>query len=424
MTDTNDRDWLDSCAWLEETLDRHRSYRRQTLNLIASENVMSDDVARYYSLELGHRYGNYTRLDVGDRTYTGNRHLIELERRALTDACRLFCAGAADLRALSGHVAGSAAVMGLCEPDDLVLELDREAGGHRLTSKLCESRAIRLQVEAVPFDGSAYQVDVEATVHKIKQRRPRVVILGSSNYLFPTPLEDIAAACSECGTTLVMDASHVLGLIAGGQFPQPLDGGANLIIGSTHKTFGGPQGGIILGRRPADVEAMLPALFPGLVTNHHLMRIPALIALFSEWRTYGCEYARAMVAQAVALAEALEARGVRVVRTPQGPTGSQTLLLKVPSAKEKVARLEELGILTGAVSLPAEHGGEGIRLGVQELVRMGLQDDQIPELARLISDGLQENVAAGIRDRVTQLSASFRDIHFCHSHESSRLHRS
>ena len=132
MKDAGDKDWLDSTAWVEKALDRHRSYRRQTLNLIASENVMSDDVARYFSLELGHRYGNYTRLDVGDRTYTGNRHLIELERRALTDACRLFCAGAADLRALSGHVAGSAAVMGLCEPDDLVLELDREAGGHRL----------------------------------------------------------------------------------------------------------------------------------------------------------------------------------------------------------------------------------------------------------------------------------------------------
>ncbi len=424
MNDANDKDWLDSCAWLEEALDRHRSYRRETLNLIASENVMSDDVSRYYSLDLGHRYGNYDRLDVGDRKYTGNRYLIELERRALADACHLFSAAAADLRALSGHVAGSAVVMGLCEPDDLVLELDEVGGGHRLGSKLCDARVIRLRVEAVPFDGSAFQVDVEATVDKIKQRRPRLVILGSGHYLFPTPLEDIAAACAENGATLVVDASHILGLIAGGQFPQPLEGGASLITASTHKTFGGPQGGILLGRRPADLEAMLPALYPGLVTNHHLMRIPAMVALFAEWRTYGCDYARTIVARAVALADALEERGVPVVRTAQGPTCSHTLLLKVPSAEKKVAQLEALGILTGAVTLPVEQGSEGIRLGVQELVRMGLQGDQIPDLAQLISEGLQDPVPAGIGARIRELSASLKDIHFCHSHESSRLHRS
>ena len=423
MRERNDKDWLDSSAWVRESLDRHHSYRRKTLNLIASENVMSEDVSRYYSLDLGHRYGNYYGLEVGDRKYTGNRHFIEIERRALTDACRLFSAGVADLRSLSGHIAGSAAVMGLCEPDDLVLELGPVAGGHRLASKLCEARAIRLQVEAVPFDGAAFQVDVGATIHKIRQQRPRLVILGSGVYLFPTPIEDIATTCREYGTTLVVDASHILGLIAGGQFPQPLEEGANLITASTHKTFGGPQGGIILGRRPTDLEAILPALYPGLITNHHLMRIPAMIALFSEWRSYGHEYVKTIVAHAIALADALEEDGVPVVRTAQGPTCSHTLLLKVAAARKKVVQLEELGILTGACVLPAEHGSEGIRIGVQEVVRMGLQADQIAGLARLVSEGLQDYPPAGIRARVRELSASLRDIHFCHSYESSRLHR-
>ncbi len=424
MNDAFEKDWLESCSWLEEALERHRSYRGQTLNLIASENVMSDDVGRYYSLELGHRYGNYNGLDVGDRTYTGNRHVVELERRALSDACRLFAAGAADLRALSGHVAGSAVLMGLCEPDDLVLELDRESGGHRTAGKLCEAAAIRLRVEAVPFDGSSFQVDVDATVDKIRRREPRVVMLGSGNYLFPTPLEDIAEACVRYGTTLVVDASHIFGLIAGGQWPQPLEGGARLVIGSTHKTFGGPQGGIILGRTEEDVEAMRPALFPGLVTNHHLMRIPAMVALFAEWRTYGRDYAREIVRLAIALGDALEERGVPVVRTAQGPTLGHTLLLKVPSPRDRVARLEKLGILTGAMPLPPEQGGAGIRLGVQEVVRMGLQSAQIPELAHLISQGLQDNVPADLPGRVRELSSSFRHIHFCHEHESSSIRRS
>ena len=418
------KDWIETSSWVEETLDQHRSYRKKSLNLIASENIMSDDVARHYSLDLGHRYGNYDQLEVGHRKYTGNHYLVNLEKRALTEACQLFCAGASDLRSLSGHVAGAAVLLGLCESDDLVLELDQLAGGHRLASRLCEASLIRLQVEAVPFDGSSYQVDVDATIAKIKRRAPRVVVLGSSNYLFPTPIEDIAVACNQYGTTLVVDAAHIMGLIAGGKFPQPLNAGAHLVIGSTHKTFGGPQGGIILGKRPEDVEGMLPALYPGLVTNHHLMRIPALIALFAEWRAFGSVYAETIVSHAIALADALESRGVKVVRTTQGPTCSHTLLIKISEAKKKVLQLEKLGILTGAVLLPAEQGGEGIRLGVQELVRMGLKIDQIPDLAQLISEGIQGRIPAGLRDRVRDFSELLTDIHFCYSHELSRLRRS
>lgn len=410
-------DWLESCTWIEEALQRHQTYRRQTLNLIASENIMSDDVARYYSLELGHRYGNYEGLNVRDRKYTGNRYLMDLEERALAEACSLFHAGVADLRALSGHVAGSAAIMGLCDSGDLVLELDRVAGGHRLASKLGDARIIQLRVESVPFDGAAFQVNIEATIKKIKTRRPRLVILGSSNYLFPTPLKDIANACAQTQTTLLMDASHILGLIAGGQFPQPLDDGANLIIASTHKTFCGPQGGIILGKTDADVQRMLPALYPGLVTNHHLMRIPAVIALLSEWRAYGQQYARTMVANAIALADALEELGIPTVRTAQGATKSQTILLKVTDSKQAVTRLEDVGILTGAVELPAEHGGAGIRLGVQEVTRMGLQSDQIDELAKIICDALEYPTNKKLPSRVQAFGATLQEMHFCHSHE-------
>ncbi|MHC4874601.1 MAG: hypothetical protein ACYTFY_22345 [Planctomycetota bacterium] len=97
----NETNWQTCTEWLNEALEKHIDYRHKSLNLIASENVMSHDVAQFYNLELGHRYGNYTGLDLDQRTYRGNKYFIDIEKRALKDACELFHAEAADLRSLS-----------------------------------------------------------------------------------------------------------------------------------------------------------------------------------------------------------------------------------------------------------------------------------------------------------------------------------
>jgi len=407
--------------WLDAALDRHRTYRRKTLNLIASENVMSPAVASYYALDLGHRYGNYEGTDVHCRKYRGNRFLADLEEKALGDIRAMFHAQVADLRPLSGHVAGTAVILGLCAPGDLVLELNNDAGGHRLAEKLRQARLVHLRVEPVPFDGVEFQVRVDETVKKIRKDWPRVVILGSSCYLFPTPIREIASACQECGTVLLMDASHVLGLIAGGVFPQPLDEGADLLVSSTHKTLGGPQGGLLCARSEAVVRDIVPALYPGLITNHHLMRIPAMIAVLAEWRCYGAAYARAIVENAVHLANALEDLGTGVVQTAKGPTQSHTILVKTgelgQSAKIVAQRMEDCGVIAGAAVLPSEQGGEGIRLGVQEITRLGLNKEHIPRLARLIRDSMKENDTLLVRQAVEDFSYEFREVRYFVNHE-------
>lgn len=415
------QDWSDTTKWLDVALERHRMYRRKTLNLIASENVMSPAVAIYYALDLGHRYGNYEGTDVHCRKYQGNRFLADLEEKALQDIRSMFHAQVADLRPLSGHVAGAAVILGVCEPGDLVLELNSESGGHRLAEKLCLARLIRLRIEPVPFDGVEFQVQVEETVNRIYRDKPRLVILGSSCYLFPTPIEEIAAACRACGAILLMDASHVLGLIAGGVFPQPLDEGADLLISSTHKTLGGPQGGLLCARSEAIVRDVIPALYPGLITNHHLMRIPALIAVLAEWRCFGAAYARAIVENAVSLANELETLGTKVVRTTKGPTQSHTILIKTEglgrSAKEIAQRMEDCGIIAGAAVLPAEQGGEGIRLGVQEITRLGLNKDYIGRLAHLIQDSMIGSDTQSVRQAVEGFSGELQEFRYFVNHE-------
>ena len=414
-------DFREACAWLDRVLDEHHTYRGWTLNLIASENVMSPDVARYYAIELGHRYGNYEGVDVRNRRYTGNRYLAELEMRALSEICDLFQAGAADFRPLSGHVAGSALIMALCEAGDSVLELDRSAGGHRLAERLTEARLVNLRVNPVPFNGTDFQVDVAATVDAVRTDRPRLVILGSSNYLFPTPLDDIASICRQTGTTLVLDASHVAGLIAGGSFPQPFASDVDFVVSSTHKTLAGPQGGMILARSTDKLAQVIPAVYPGLITNHHLMRIPAMLALAAEWRTYGRAFAQAVVANAVGLAKALEGEGVPVVTTVNGATQSHTILIKTSSfgrpAGELAVHLEDCGIMTGSTQLPREQGNEGLRIGVQEVTRMGLRVERISDLARLIREAIHARDSEAVRRRVKDFTADLNIVHFCESQD-------
>jgi glycine hydroxymethyltransferase len=382
---------------------------------------MSPSVSKYYDLALSHRYGNYEGLNLSERKYTGNRYVAQMEARAIDDACRLFHAGACDFRALSGHIAGCSVILGSCSPGDLVLELDEAAGGHRLAGKLLKARTVRLEVEPVPFDGEEHQVDVKATVEKISNRKPRLVILGSSNYLYPTPFAEIAEACREVGALLMLDAAHVMGLIAGGQFPQPFDAGVDIVVSSTHKTLAGPQGGMILARNKEILARIVPALYPGLVTNHHLMRIPALVILFAEWRRHGRGYAEAIVANAVGLAEHLAAVSIPVVTTSQGPTRSHTLLIKTAelgaTAQALERRLEDAGIMTGARRLPEEHGGEGLRIGLQEVTRKGLSANHLPELASLLNRALTEENPGSLRPLVKSFTRTLDRFHYCDGDE-------
>ena len=389
---------------------RHHAYRARTLNLIASENVMSPWVERQIDLGLGHRYGDYRGTDPTARKYTGNRHLTALDCAARDALQELFGCRHADLRPLSGHVAGIAVLMACCQPGELVLELDAPGGGHRLARKLNEAPLCPLQVESLPLDPVAYNIDVARTVAFIREHRPRVVILGSSLFLFPHPVRPLADALNEYGGILQFDASHVLGLIAGGAYPHPLTEGAHVITSSTHKTFAGPQGGILLTNDTALFERIGPAIYPAIVTNHHLHRLPALAAVAAEWQAFGHDHAAAVVANARALAAALAAENLPVIGADQGYTATHTVLLASAEAPAVGDRLEAADILATPVGLPVELGGGCLRLGVQEITRRGFTAAQAPAVARLIAAAWRgDRAAAEISADVAALVAGWQD---------------
>ena len=392
---------------LEALVREHEGRRRRCINLIASENVLSPAVRSQLSTDLTGRYGDYPGRDTEHRKYFGLPYVREIESGVTALAARLFGARYVEPRPLSGHVAGAGVLMGLCRPGDRVLEIGSDGGGHRLAAKLAESRLIDLEVAFLPFDSATWNIDTAAARALIEAAWPRLVILGSSTFLFPHPVREIAETTHALdGTVLAYDASHVFGLIAAGTFQAPLAEGADVVFGSTHKTLPGPQGGLILTNDDGLIDAITPAVYPALVTNHHLFRLPALGLALLEMETWGGQYATATVANARRLGAELARRDLFVAGAAQGYTRSHTLLVTVPAwgtAQEVDARLERCGIIVTTATWPHNPGRVAIRLGLQEVTRLGAGDGDMPELADLLARALaQEEPAEAVAQEVAR----------------------
>jgi glycine hydroxymethyltransferase len=189
-----------------------------------------------------------------------------------------------------------------------------------------------------------------------------------------------------------------------------------VVFGSTHKTFPGPQGGIIFSNRDDVMDRVAEAVYPGLVTNHHAFRIPALAIALAEMRAWGAAYADRIVANGQALGEALNAQGVPTVQVDGRHTASHTLLLRVArfgSADECATRLERCGIITTAASLPDALGGHGVRIGTQEVTRLGAGPDVMAEIAGLIAASLAAaRTPDAIAAEVTALALGLGPVRF------------
>jgi glycine hydroxymethyltransferase len=386
------RERTDDLRALLGLVSAHEQWRGTCINLVASENVHSPMIGQLLASDLGGRYGDYYGRDLRRRKYQGTRYIIEIEEMADALARSLFGARYAELRPLSGHLAAAAAILALARPGDTVLEVDRNGGGHRTAAKLSASTQFPLIVQALPFDPHEHTVDPKRTIALMRKVRPRLVILGSSTFLFPHPVKAVADAARDLGDTVVIyDGAHVLGLIAAGRFQAPLREGAHLLVSSTHKVLPGPQGGLILSDDEALIARVAEAVHPGLVANHHLAHIAALAAALLEMRATGSAYAQRTVENAQALGAALAARGLTVIGAHRGYTQSHTVVIQPPPgqiASSAADQLEAAGIMTSVCSLDASRGDAGLRLGVQEITRTGATPAVVDDVADLIADVL------------------------------------
>ncbi len=390
----------------------------ETLNLIASENVMSPLALKAYMSDFMHRYAEGKPFK---RYYQGTRYLDEIEVLTSKVMSRLLSSNWVELRPISGTLANAAVFRVLAEPGDKAAIAPVQAGAHVSHTKFGTLGALGIKQINLPYDEENMNVDVDEAVKVIESEKPRFVVLGGSVYLFPHPVRELADAARSVGSGIVYDSAHVLGLIIGGKWRNPLLSGALAMTSSTHKTFPGPQGGLIAFSEEWIYKRVSKTIFPWFVSNHHLHRLPATLVTALEMEAHGEEYAKQIVNNARTLAESLAAEGFNVIGEHLGYTRSHQVLVdvrKLGGGAKTATLLEEANIIVNKNLLPwdkpeAVGDPSGIRIGVQEVTRRGMGKSEMKYVAelfrRLLIDGAS---VERVRDDVIELAKSFREVKY------------
>jgi len=420
---------------LVEASKAHEKYRsEECINLIASEGLKSPAVKEMLSLsqDLESRYAegdNDQEGHVKKRHYQGQKYITKIENCAADLMKDLFGCNWTDVRLVSGTHANLAIFKGLslATKNNRMVVAPLRCGAHISHDYAgIAGSVIGLETINHAYDLTELNIDPEKSATIIEATRPGIVTFGGSLFQFPHPVRELAEVAKEAGAYVVYDGAHVLGLIAGGQFQDPLKEGADFISASTHKTFPGPQGGVILGnsrdeRMNKAIGKIQSAIFPLTTSNTHLGRLPALGLVALEMKLYGVELAKQTVKNARTAGEYLFENGLKVLGEKRGFTRSHQIAVDVQDygGGRKVAEsLEKAHIILNKNLLPYDdqHNREnpsGLRVGFQDVARRGFRESDVKYLCDLMLDVVKEKrKPAEVRKDVIALRQNFKETKY------------
>ena len=394
---------------------------RDGLGMIASENIVSPAVRDIVVSDL---HGRYAEGLPGKRYYQGCDDFDTIEALGIELAREVFGASFANIQSISGTVSNIGALKALAKPGDNITAVSTADGGHISHARMGAVGLRDLTLTTYPWNEERMEPDVDAACKTIREVEPKVALFGQSVFLFPTPMKEMAAAAKEVGASVMYDGAHVLGLIAGGQFQDPLREGADVMTGSSHKTFPGPQGGFLLSSSedPAFHRKLNNAMFPGVCSSYHLHHVAGKVMALAEFKEYGAAYAKDIVANAQAFAAALAGEGFDVLAESRGYTASHQVLtrhgeLDSGAGAKAAQKLEQAGIITNMNMLPGDTKAlapSGLRLGVQELTRVGFTTDEMQDVAKFYARVLlHDEDPARVKTDVNQLKSEHQIIRYC-----------
>lgn len=408
----------------------------RTINLIASENAQSPAVRELQNNDFMARYaeGHPNRENEVNRYYQGTKYIDQIETMARLEMIELAKAKQADVRPISGNNSNTAIALAYLRGGDTVIVNSTAAGGHishntvGVFGRRIQNRGMSLSLDAekhiplhfFPLAEDMWHLDVQKSIDLIEEVKPRMVVLGKSLFLFPEPLTEISEVCKAKNIPILYDAAHVLGLLVGEQFQNPWTEGATWVTASTHKTFPGPQRGVIVSNLDeADAERYWPAadrgVFPGSSSNHHLHTLPALLVAIREMKVHAKAYAAQIVANAQALGKAVDEAGVKVEAREFGYTKSHQIAVNVSEhggGVKAAQALEANDIIVNYNMLPWDtdpRNPSGLRIGVPEMTRYGMKEADMQRLGELIAACVRGKT---VKDEVNKLRAEFLEMHY------------
>lgn len=382
-----------------DLIEQHHKWFKSSIPLIASENIPSPAVREAIVSDFGNRYAEGW---PGERVYAGCIYIDEVELICNELAKRVFKSDFADCRATSGVVANLAIYSAFSNPGDYMLAASIPSGGHISHGKKEHSGTAGLvhglNIEHYPFSKEDMTIDVDATKKKVDEmiangKKPAIAMFGGSLFLFPHPVKELAAFMHENDIYVNYDGAHVAGLIAGGEFQDPIGEGSDSMTMSSHKTLWGPQGGIIVSLEKY-AENIKKAIFPGNTSSHHLHHVAGKAIALAESLEFGKEYAKQVIKNAKTLAESLANFGFTVLGEKRGYTESHQLAVDVSKFGDGGTiekELEKANIILNRQLLPGDiKSGKhymhpsGVRIGVPEVTRLGMKEGEMKEIASFI----------------------------------------
>jgi glycine hydroxymethyltransferase len=397
-------------------IDREVERQNTTVQLIASENFTSPNVLQATGSVLTNKYSEGY---PGKRYYGGNEVIDEVEVLARDRAKALFKAPHANVQPHAGANANMGVYLALLEPGDTVLGLRLDQGGHLTHGSPVNASGKLYHFVSYGVTPSDERIDLDQVRDLALEHRPKIIVTGATAYpriIDPAPFRQIA---DECGALFMFDAAHVAGLIAGGQHPNPMEHGADIMTFTTHKTLRGPRGGAIVCSAEL-AEPIDKAIFPGLQGGPLDHVIAAKAIAFAEAATPEFrDYAAQVVRNAAALAEALAGHGLRLV---SGGTDNHLMLVDLRSFDEELSgkkarlALDRAGISLNENTVPDDprppYITSGLRIGTPATTTQGMAEPEMATIASLIHRTLvgreDEAEVAAVRDEVRTLCEKYK----------------
>ncbi|MBR2156456.1 MAG: glycine cleavage system protein T [Clostridia bacterium] len=434
---------------LTKALENHRWRQQRCVNLIPSENTPSRAVQMLCASDPAFRYAEHKKVkafyDSDIFYYQGTKFIDEVEQKLVEQMRRYLGCREVETRVISGQMSNAATFSALVDwKNRLDRKHDAKRLGYVLNNHIIKGGHLSAQPMGALKDYIAvdpvtersavvnfpvcadniYKIDVEETKKVIEKYRPELIIFGKSMVLHKEPVAAIRKFVDEQNipTTIMYDMAHVLGLI-GDSFQKPFEEGAEIVTGSTHKTFFGSQRGVIGVNYKKDElkyglwETIESRAFPGSVSNHHLGSQLGLLMAAYEMNQFGAEYQKAIIDSAKHFAKCLKAEGLNVAGDPAiDYTETHQVIVSVGYGvgPEVAERLEQNNIIVNYQATPDEEGftaSGALRMGVSEMVRFGFTFDDFAKLAALMADCILRN--KDISEDVAKLRSQHLEMQYC-----------